>query len=188
MLYLTTHTNTFTASLYFKNKKIALPILVSSNHQCLAIINTSRKDLRGSKESITVSYMQTFLSYIEKYNKIHKHTPIELNNWKPIVRKHILQKDGYNCVAYILNFFELIQKSLPLTSPKCMSQYRSDLQHLLLQRTLSMIDRCLSCAVTVSSCAGGFRCIRCKRPMHDKCIKLHNVEVKKHTCSLCELY
>lgn len=105
-----THTHSFISSLIFKKDKLAFPVLVNSNHWCLAIVNTNTKefqfiDPRGSTERTTVSYMNKFLSYIEKYNNVHAHTPIQHNNWKPIISTHILQRDSHNCGAYAYCIF-----------------------------------------------------------------------------------
>ena len=173
-----------------------MPVLINSNHWCVAIANVEHKifefiDPYGSIAFKTEKYLKIFLRFLSFHNSINKTQQVSHNNWYIKVSEHVKQIDSFNCGVYILYFIDKIIKRESLSEDCCINKHRISIQRSLLEKSLPMHNRCLCCANEVSSLLNTFNCMVCKRIIHEKCLKMHNETEDSNNnglCNLCLLY
>lgn len=171
---------------------IALPILIGGNHWCLAIADFENKifkflDPFGSTHYNTNQKLNIFIRFLEQYNKIHAENLVT-TGWRTKVETHIIQKDAYNCGAYIIYFFQRLVKGLPLSTPCDIDDYRKVLKKELIQTSICMRQKCFLCARNVDM-FDSVLCIHCSRRTHKKCLTSQSdYTITADICTMCKRY
>lgn len=187
--------NAFPLSVKLRGR-IVMPVHVDGNHWCLAIIDCDDKTFNfinpiGSTFNQSKIYLKKFISYIQYvYNKQNDIEKIDCSDWKIIVSKHIIQKDGYNCGAYIIYYFSQITRGLSLTDWYDMDVYRQDIKQMILMRSDPVHNLCPYCGRSTNA-EHYMQCSFCKRHFHLKCLifrKEEQIIQDCNVCKLCQLY
>lgn len=174
------------------NGYLAMPVHINSNHWCLAIVNCTNKIFTfinplGSTIRESEIYLKKFIYYLEHIFNKHSNTEkIDTHGWKTKTLKHTIQKDGYNCGAYIIYYFSRMVNGLPLTDTYDMNLYRLDIKRLILENSDPVHNLCLYCgrSVAIEQC---LQCSFCKRYIHLKCLIFRQEDQNMKACEVCKL-
>lgn len=121
--------------------KVLIPIHVSGNHWCLAVINFLQKrfeyydSMGGRNESL----LQHLRSYVKDEAKLHSAQPdYDLSGWKNYTPKDIpTQENGYDCGVFACTFADFLSEDLPLTfTQKHIPSFRLKMINDILQQKL----------------------------------------------------
>lgn len=168
-------------------KNLFIPLIVNGNHWCAVEINISKREFTyldpfGEELSTSISYLKKFITYLEKSDQLN-----ELQNvhcWKMISKKHIEQRDAYNCGIFILYFFKQLIKNKSLDEYADMNELRKQYQKDVLISSMSLKNTCLICGTTRDESYR--RCKYCVRIFHERCM-FENL-IKNDMCDLCFQY
>lgn len=90
------------------------------------------------------SYYQNFLNFVGRHNTKYPKNLMP-TDWTIKNIKHPLQHDVWNCGVFILNFAEQYAKTKEINAEIDPSNYRTQLQHIILRKSVSMKDKCVLC-------------------------------------------
>ena len=180
----------------FKNL-VFVPYYISSHCQ-LIVLNISTKQIFNydpKYEYTTDGNLKFFINYLKKCKRINSESNnplLKIKNWEIVKTKHNMpiQKDGYNCASYIINYMDIIAKtSSNLHNAFRISQnfnpdyHRVLIANYLIQNSMSLQGVCLGC--TNQSKILKYRCNLCLRESHDgNCLK--NFFDSSKCCKFCK--